>query len=83
MTTIGDHPHHPGNPDAAHAIDGAVELLASLRGLYHHGGPAVAVHLLSALHHQLLRDLLDAVIAAHNHGYTPDQIAQLAGLDLT
>jgi hypothetical protein len=56
----------------------ATTVLARKRGL---GGdqhdPAVRLHLLVSIRHQLDAELLSAVLTAHDHGYTPNQLAVL------
>jgi hypothetical protein len=56
----------------------ATTILARKRGL---GGgqddPAVRLHLLVSICHQLDAELLSAVLTAHDHGYSPNQLAVL------
>jgi hypothetical protein len=73
-------------------LDDAVDALGILRGFHnlthddcpydsHHRAfrddPALRLHLLVSLQHELHAELLHAVIAAHDPGYTPGQIAVL------
>lgn len=73
-------------------LDDAAEALAILRGLHnlHHDDvsdpnpwlalrddPVLRLHLLTSLQQELQAELLHAVITAHDHGYTPSQIAVL------
>jgi hypothetical protein len=78
-------------------LDDAAEALAILRGLHNlphdHGAddfnpwrafrdePALRLHLLASLRQQLNAELLHAVLAARDHGYTHGQIAVLLNLD--
>lgn len=39
--------------------------------------PAVRLHLLARLHHQLHAKLLGAILNAHEHGYNADELAEL------
>ena len=59
----------------ADVIAHATTTLAALRGLHGDPDPAVRLHLLTSLRQQLNSDLLHTTLAAHDHGYTPDQIA--------
>jgi hypothetical protein len=78
MTTRRDVIDYYPYPDdyTADLITQATATLASLRGL-DNPDPAMRLHLLTSLRHQLDEDLLHTVLAAHDHGYTPDQIATL------
>lgn len=70
--------HYPFPDDyTADVIAKATATLAWLRGLDDDPDPAIRLHLLTSLRHQLDEDLLHTVLAAHDHGYTPDQIATL------
>ena len=68
-------PH--ASDDTYDIIADAAATLAWLRGLLHEPDPAVRLHLLASLHHQLHIELTHATLNAHDHGYTPDQIALL------
>lgn len=91
MRNVHEFPPFPDD-HTCHLLDHAVDALATLRGLYHlthhdrpydsphrafRHDPALRLHLLVSLQHQLHAELLHAVIAAHDHGYTPGQIAVL------
>lgn len=73
--TADDHTHH--------SLTDAVELLGVLRGFpesFPHdflADPGLRLHLLASLRHQLHHDLLDAIQAAHHHGYTLNEIIVL------
>lgn len=61
----------------AHLLDEATATLAWLRGLDRDRDPAVRLHLLASIHAQVKADLLLAVLAAHDHGHAPDELAAL------
>ena len=75
MRDVLDHYPYPDDY-TADLITQATTTLAWLRGL-DHPDPAMRLHLLASLRHQLDQDLLYTVLAAHDHGYTPEQIATL------
>lgn len=60
-------------------IDEALDLLATLRGLPTNH-PATRIHLITSLIRQAETDLTDAVIHAHDHGYTDTEIIVLLDL---
>lgn len=62
--------------DTAHLADQALTALAHARGL-HPDDPAVRLHLLVSIHQQLQADILTAALTAHQHGYTPLELAVL------
>ena len=68
-------PH--ASDDTHDVIADAAATLAWLRGLDHDPDPAVRLHLLASLHHQLQIEITHATLIANDRGYTPDQIALL------
>ena len=68
--------------DTAETLADALATLAWERQLDRRRDPAARLHLLASLRDQLRSDLLDTVIVAHNHGYTPTQLAVLLDLPL-
>jgi hypothetical protein len=78
MRDVLDHYPYPDDY-TADIIAQATATLAWLRDLDANPNPdpAIRLHLLTSLRHQLDEDLLHTILAAHDHGYTPDQIATL------
>ena len=67
--------------DTAEMLDLAIHNLACLRGLTPRAhDPAVRLHLLASLYEQARTDLFETTLAAHQHGYSPTQIAVVLNL---
>ena len=74
MRDVLDYYPYPDDYTADILAD-ATATLAWLRGLDGDPDPVVHLHLLASLRQQLNNDLLHSALAAHDHGYTPTQIA--------
>lgn len=61
------------------AIDQAIGILALLRGLST-VEPAARLHLITSLIREIETRRATAIVAAHEHGYSPTQIAALLDL---
>lgn len=66
--------------DTTAVLGHALAALARRRGLRWRPDPALRLHLLVSLHHEIRIHLLRATLAGHHHGYTPTELAALLDL---
>ncbi len=64
----------------ADVLHQALATLAWLRGLDRRRDPAARLHVLASLRDEIHTELLHTTLAAHDHGYSPTQLATLLDL---